>query len=320
MNRLWIVVLFFVSAAPALAQEPGRIYRVGVLSPSPRSLETFREMAGPELARLGFVEGQNLTLTLRVRLPEALPQAAKDLIDLKPDAIVAISTVAATAVHAATATIPIVLYGGDDPVALGLAASFAHPGANLTGFTIMSVGLDAKRLDLLRQAVPHAKRVAALVHPAYLNRDASVREMQAVAAGLGFDLVIVFAAGPADYPGAFARMREAGAQALAITASASFFTDTALLIQLAAEARLPTVCEWREMAELGCVLGYGPSRRVLFGRIADYVARILRGANPGDLPIEQPAALELVVNAKVARATDLDIPPTLLIRADEVIE
>ena len=319
MRLLWLTALFFLGGS-AFAQEPGRVYRLGVVSPSPRSLESFRDMAVPELARLGFVDGQNLRLEMRTGQAGEMPALVEGLVAQKPDAIIAVSSGVAALSRKASSTIPIILYGGDDPVALGLAATFAKPGANVTGITIMGVVLDAKRLELLHEAVPQARRVAALVVPGSPTREASEREMRAVAGKSGIELSIYPASEPADYELAFAAMHAAGAEALAITAHASLFANAPELIRLARDARLPTICEWREMAELGCVLRYGPSRKALFGRVADYAVRILRGANPGELPIEQPTKFELVVNSKAAKGLGIEVPPSLLARADEVIE
>lgn len=251
---------------------------------------------------------------------EELTRLAEQVVALRPDAIVAVSSLATAAARGATRTIPIILHGPDDVVALGYAASYARPGGNLTGVTIMGAGLDAKRLHVLREAVPAARRIAALVHPAFPSREGSLRGQRAVAAEAGFELIEAQASGPGDYASAFTAMRAAGVEAVAITANAGYFNDAAMLIALAAEARLPTICEWRVMAEAGCVLSYGPDRAAPYRRIGDYAARILRGANPGDLPIEQPTAFELVINARAAKALGLDIPPSLLARADEVIE
>src|SRR3954451_9465670 len=309
----------FVPVAVA-AQEPGRTYRIGVVSPNARSLETIRDLTLPELARLGFEEGHNLVLDLRDASENSVQGIVEDVIRARPDVIVAITNRMAGYVQRATNVIPIIMYGGDDPVARGLAVSFARPGGNATGITIMSVSLDAKRLEIIQEAAPSARRIAVLAFATDPNRQDSERRMRVVSAAAGVELTIVLVSKPDEFPAAFAQMRQAGAQALAITAQSSFFAETPLLVRLASEAGLPTICEWREMAELGCLLSYGPSRKLLFARVADYAARILRGANPGELPIEQPSTFEFVVNVGAAKALGLTIPPTLLARADEVIE
>jgi len=179
--------------------------------------------------------------------------------------------------------------------------------------------LDAKRLDLFHQVVLTARRVAVLGTSATQSEEnlAAVRE---VAEALGLDLVAVYAEFPAEYPAAFAVMRSAGAERPAILSAPDFFINASTLAALALEARLPTVCEWRKMADQGCLLGYGPDIAELNRRIANYVARIFRGAFPGDLPMEQPTHFELAVNLKTAKALGLAIPPAILARADDVIE
>ena len=242
---------------------------------------------------------------------------AQDLILSRPDAIIAFGTDAILAAHKASTTIPIVTFG-PDPVTLGLAASVARPGGHVTGVAILPFELDAKRLDLLRQAVPMAKRVAALVSRS--AHDASERAMREVATSTGAELFVFEADGPDDYPAAFAAMRSAGAEALAITATPYFYRDAPLLARLALEAGLPTVCEFAETAHSGSLLGYGPDRPELRRRMAHYVAKIFHGTAPGDLPIEQPTHYQFAVNLKTAKALGLTVPPSILARADEVVE
>jgi putative ABC transport system substrate-binding protein len=305
---------------PVAGQEPGRRYRIGVVAPNARSLQTIRELTVPELARLGFVEGDNLVLDLRAAPDDSVQGLVEDVVRGRPDLIVAITNRMSAQAQRATSAIPIIMYGGDDLVAFGVADSFRRPGGNATGITIMSVSLDAKRLDILREAAPSARHIAVLVLATDPNRHDAERRMRAVATAAGVELSIFLVSKADEFPAAFARMRQTGAQALAITAQASFFAETPLLVRLASEAGLPTICEWREMAEQGCLLSYGPSRKLLFARVADYAARILRGANPGELPIEQPSAFEFVVNVRVAKALGLTIPPTFLAGANEGIE
>ena len=185
---------------------------------------------------------------------------------------------------------------------------------------ILQTELDVKRFELLYEAVSGASRIAALLDPRTPWNEARRQELREAAAQKGVKLVIVEATGPEGYPAAFAAMREAGAQALLVGSHPQFHRDWPELAKLSAEAGLPTMCQWREMAEEGCVLGYGPSLPWLYRRAGEYVARILLGAAPADLPIEAPAQLEFAINLKTAKALGITIPPVLLARADEVIE
>jgi len=300
---------------PALAQTPNRIYRLAHLSNSADS-ETFtRQISLPELARLGFVEGRNLVFDGRVGEPDALPGLMRELLAGQPDAVVAVGPAIAVA-GAATRSVPILTFGFD-PIELGLAASYAQPGGNVTGVVILIGELEAKRLSLLLEAVPDRRRVAALV-PAWSG--ANEAALRKAATGLGVELLVFAVAAPSDYPATFAAMRAQGAQALVIGATPQFQRDGKQLAGLALEAKLPTVCEWADMAHAGCLIGYGPSRIALRKRMADQIAKIFRGTAPGDIPIEGPTVFEFVVNQKIAKSLDLSIPAAVLARADDVIE
>ena len=314
-------VLYLFAAWPILAtaQSPERVYRLGHLAQSEVSERTTREFSLPELARLGFVEGRNLEFHVRSGVVDALPGLARELLATKPDVIVAIGAAAALVAREATNSVPIVMFA-DDPVGLGLATSFSRPDGNVTGIAIMVVELQAKRLELLLEAVPHARRIAALLNRTSPSRERAERALRAGAATAGIELLVFAAEGASDYQAAFAAMRTAGAEALVIGSDPRFHADRELLAALAHEARQPTSCEWVDMARAGCLLGYGPSQAALRRRLAQYVARILRGASVGELPIEQPTTFELGFNLKTARGLGLTIPPTLLARADEVIE
>ena len=316
MTRLSLAFLVLVLAIYG-ARAAEKSYRLGDLEPTAASAEITRNTIVPELAKLGFQEGTNLVIDQRVGDSAAMPGLAQDLILSRPDAIIAFGTDAILAAHKASTTIPIVMFG-PDPVTLGLAASVARPGGHVTGVVVLGVELDAKRLDLLRQAVPTAKRVAALVSRSALA--GTERAMREVAASTGAELFVFEADGPDDYPAVFTAMRSVGAEALAMTATPYFYRDAPLLAGLALEAGLPTVCEFAETAHSGCLLGYGPDRPELRRRMAHYVAEIFHGAAPGDLPIEQPTHYQFAVNLKTAAALGLTITPSILARADEVIE
>ena len=316
-RRKFIVGLAGTVAFPlaARAQTPNRIYRLGHLAISADSEASTRQITLPELARLGFVEGRNLTFDARFGEPDLLPGLMRELLAAQPDAVVAVASDAIAAASAATRTVPIVTFG-PDPTELGLAASYARPGGNVTGVVLLSNELEVKRLSILHEAVPDRRRVAALV-PARRGAHETLRK---AAAELGVELLVFPAATPSDYAAAFAAMRAQGAQALVITSSPPFQRDGRQLAGLALEARLPTVCEWADMAHAGCLIGYGPSRIALRKRMANQIAQIFRGVAPGDIPIERPTAFEFALNLRIAKSLDLIVPSAVLTRADEVIE
>ncbi len=305
-----------LGAMPVLGQTANRIYRLGHLSNSAPSEALSRQIILPELAKLGFVEGRNLVFDGRVGDSDALPGLMRELLATRPDAVIAIGPAAIVPAGAATRTVPIVTFGGD-PIELGLAQSYARPSGNVTGVVILISELEPKRLSILREAVPERRRVAVLTSPRTAIGEAALRK---AAAGLGAELLAFPVDGPTDYPAAFAAMRAAGAEALVISATSEFFRDAEQLAAFALEARLPTVCEWAEMARTGCLVGYGPNRTALRKRMASQIALIFGGAAPGDVAIERPAAFELAVNQKIAKALGLTIPFAVLASADEVID
>lgn len=309
--------LLIDGASPARAEAPGRVYRLGHLANTAASEALSRDVLLPELARLGFVLGRNLAFVSRVGEPAAMPALMGEILAARPDAIVAVGGPAAAAAGAATTSVPIVVFGAN-PVELGLAASLARPGRNVTGVTILFGALEAKRLSILSEAVPGRRKLAALVSAQ--RREATEPTLLKAAADLGVELFVVAVAAPADYPAAFAAMRNAGAEALLVGAAPELFRDGAALAARAIEAGLPTVCEWAEMARTGCMIGYGPSRAALRRRLAAQIALIFRGDPPGTIPIELPTTFEFALNQRVARALGVALPPALLARADEVIE
>jgi putative tryptophan/tyrosine transport system substrate-binding protein len=308
------------SAMPAHAQTAGRIYRLGHVANSAISDANSRKIILPELAKLGFVEGRNLVFDGRIGSLDAQTGLTRELLAGQPDVIIAIGP-ALAAVGATTRTVPIVSFGRD-PVELGLAQTYARPGGNVTGVVILISELEAKRLAILHEAVPGLRRVAVLVSSAAYSAPTAAGEaaMRKAAAGLGIELLSFPVAAPAEYPAAFAAMRAAGAQALLISATSEFDRDGKQLAALALEARLPTVCEWAEMAHAGCLIGYGPDRIALRQRMAAQIAKIFNGAAPGDIAIELPTVFELALNQKIARSLDLTIPLPVLTSASEVIE
>jgi putative ABC transport system substrate-binding protein len=318
----WLILaaVSLAVAGPAGGQTADRVYRLGALTRSAGTIERLRAYLLPALARQGFVEGRNLVLEVRTATDEELPAMTGELLAAKPDAILANGLMAIRAVRAHSNTVPIVgAFIDGDPVAAGIAASLARPGGNVTGVVMLGPKLDAKRLEFLHEVVPTAGRVVVLMVSPKRSEE-NLAAVRGAAEALGVELLPIYAEVPAVYPAAFAAMRSAGAQGLAIIAAPEFFTNASTLATLALEAGLPTVCEWRKMAEQGCLLGYGPDIVELNSRNADYVARIFRGAAPGDLPIEQPTHYEFAVNLKTAKALGLTIPPAILARADDVIE
>ena len=311
----------FAVALTAHAQTPqptpGRVYRLAHLTNSPLGETVTRDITLPELAKLGFVEGRNLIFDGRVGETDAMPKFMRELVAAKPDVIVAIGPAPMKAASAATRTMPIVSFGAD-PIELGLAQSYARPGGNVTGVVILATELEAKRLSILREVVPDRRRVAALFSAA--GNPVSEPALRKAAASLGVELLPFTVTTPAEYTAAFAAMRAAGAQALVIAATPEFFRDGKQLAALALEAKLPTVCEWAEMAHAGCLIGYGPSRAELRRRMAHQIAAIFRGEAPGNIPIELPSRFEFAINQKIATALGLKIPEGVLLQASTVIE
>jgi len=323
---LTVVLALGLLAAPlaAEAQQAGRVPRIGFLgstSPSDRPplLDAFRQ----GLRELGWVEGQNVVIDYRFAEGrfDRLPDLAAELVRLKVDIILGPGTPAAAAAKNATETIPIVMISVRDPVGTGLIASLARPGGNVTGVSD-SVGLEiaGKQLELLKESVPKVRRVAILSNPANLYHPLAIRELNVAARSLGVQLQLLEARGPNEFDGAFVAMATERVGALLVLADAMFNLHRTRLADLAARSRLPAAYGWREYVEAGGLMSYGPRLRDLYRRSATYVDKILKGAKPGDLPVEQPTKFELVINLKTAKALGLTIPPSLLLRADQVIE
>ena len=313
-------------AAPlaAEAQPVGKIYRIGYLSASaltsnPLVIAAFQQ----GLRDLGWVEGQNIAIEYRWAEGrfDRLPDLAADLVRLKVHVIIASTTPAALAAKNATGTVPIVAVSLTHPVELGLVRSLARPGANVTGLSY-SVGADifGKDLELLKEVVPRVRRVAVLSNPDSPARSLTTRNIKDAARSLGLQLQLLEARGPEGFDGAFAAMARERVGALLVVQDPAFIPHRARLVDLAATNRLPSIFTQREDAEAGGLMSYGPSLSDLYRRAGTYVDKILKGAKPGDLPIEQPTKFELVINLKTARALGLTVPPSLLQRADQVIE
>ena len=314
-------------AAPlaAEAQEAAKIARIGLLTgnltSNPHLPEAFRQ----GLRDLGYVEGRNVVIESRDAEGklERLPVLAAELVAHKVDVLVAQPTVSALAAKQATRTLPIVFASAPDPVENGLVTSLARPGGNVTGLSALAKELVGKRLEQLKQAVPGVSRVAVLWQPGAFG-ERTERDMlkgaEVAARALGVRLQFVEARGPEDFDRAFSEMTREHAGALTVLSSSMFFDERRRLVDLAAKNRLPALYPTRESVDAGGLMSYGPNLADSFRRAAGYVDKILRGAKPGDLPIEQPTKYELVINLKTAKALGLTIPPSLLQRADEVIQ
>ena len=328
MNRREsIIALVALGALPiaTLAQQAAKIARLGFLANSATALAHLREAFLQGLRDLGYVEDRNLMIEYRPAEGkfERLPGLAAELVALKVDVIVAAGTPAALAAKQATRTLPIVFTLVADPVTSGLVTSLARPGGNVTGLSVLAPELVGKDLEHLTQAVPKASRVAALWHPGALGERTETDMLKAAnvaARALGVRLQVVEARGPADFDRAFSDMTRARADALTVLTSSMLFGERRRLVDLAAKHRLPAVYPWREAVDAGGLMAYGPNLADTFRRAATYVDKILKGAKPADLPVEQPTKFELVINLKTAKALGLTIPQSVLGRADHIVE
>jgi putative ABC transport system substrate-binding protein len=310
----------------AVAQPATDVARIGYLGPNPAAANPhLREAFLQGLRDLGYVEGRNFVINYRYAEGkfERLPALAAELVALKVDVIVAGPTPAALATKQATKTIPIVFASGGDPVTDGLVTSIARPGGNVTGLSALSPELVGKCLDQLKHAIPGVSRVAALWQPGAIGERTEndmLKGAEAAARALGVRLQFIEARTPDDFDRAFSDMTRARAGALTVLTSPMLFSERRRLADLAAKTRLPTVFPWREGVDAGGLMAYGANAADVYRRVAIYVDRILKGTKPADLPVEQPTKFELVINLKTAKALGLTIPPSLLARADHVVE
>jgi len=307
----------------AEAQQPARIHRIGILSPSSGPFFSARDEAFRQrLRQLGYVEGKNIVIEYRYAegKGERLPDLAAELVQLKVDVIVTTSAGATLAAKKASGTIPIVIAAAADPVGSGLVSSLARPGGNITGLSLMAPDLDGKRLELLKEAVPKVARVAFLREPGGTRGNLPLTEMEAAAKALGLKLLSLEVRSLDDFESAFARAKRESAQALITTSGPLINTQQRRVLDLAAKNRLPAIYHYSEFVEAGGLMSYAPDNTDGWRRAADYVDKILKGAKPADLPIEQPKKFELIINLKAAKQIDLTIPPSLLARADRVIK
>jgi putative ABC transport system substrate-binding protein len=309
-------------ATAAEAQKPTSPRRIGVLFVS-WSLESKMAQALREgLREAGYAEEKDVVIEWRTASGDyaRLQALAADLVERKVEVIVVGGTVAAQAVKRATSTIPIVIVNVADPLGSGLVTDLAHPGRNVTGFSNMVAELSAKRLQLLKEAIPRVTRIAVLWNPDTPFHTKAVEDLKAAAPSQGIVLSFVSARTPEDFGAAFAAARRARAHAMYVLDGPLFNYHRAILVKQATKARFPTIYGAREFPEEGGLMSYGANSIDLYRRSAGYVDKILKGAKPGDLPIEQPTKFELVVNLKTARALGITIPESILLRADEVIQ
>ncbi len=312
-------------AAPlaAEAQESGRVWRIGFLGlPSGSSAAARVEAFRRGLRDLGYVEGRNLAIEFRWAEGHAdrLPSLATQLVNLKVDVIVTQGTEATVAAHRATTTVPIVVTVISDPVGTGLVRSLARPGGNVTGLTDIAEEVAAKRIEVLRQAVPGVTRIAVLWNPANASSGPQMKDMEAAGRQLGLFVRSIEVREVNQLDGSFATAVQNRAGAVVVLPDAALFGRRDQIAHLAMNHRLASLAWTPEFTRSGCLMSYGPNVVEMHGRAATYVDKILKGANPANLPVEQPTKIELAINLQTAKALGLTIPSWLLARADQVIE
>jgi len=311
-----------IARSLATAQSAARVYRIGYLggtSPAaePRLWDGFFQ----GLRELGYVEGQHFVIEGRYYAYqiERLPALAGELVALKVDIIVTGAPPAPEAAQRATSTIPIVMAYHPDPVGSGLAASLSRPGGNVTGMSVLGRELDGKQLQLLKETVPETSRVAVLTNPTVPSNAIALKNLETAARSMNLQILpLQVPAG--DFAAAFSAMKKNHAGALVVLGSSLFFAERKRIMELASQGRLPSIASFREYAEAGGLMTYGADLRESFRRSAMYVDKILKGAKPGDLPIEQSTKLLLIVNLKAAKEIGFTVPQSVLQRADEVIQ
>ena len=327
-TRRNIVIGFGAGAfAPlaSFAQAPGKVWRVGFLSHRHMDLVDSDYAYGPftqGLRELGYVLGKNIVIEWRSAEGDSgrLPELAAQLVRLKPDALVAVGTPASLAAKKAIITLPIVTINVGDPVGIGLIKSLARPGGNITGFSLMSAEIRPKQLQILREMVPKVSRMALMVNPANASNIVESKKIQAAAQKVGVKMQLVEASTPQEITSGFVAMAHQNAQALLLPREALFIQQREQILELAAKQRLPSIGGFGEYAEAGGLMSYGQNIRENFGRAATYVDKIFKGANPGDIPVEQPTTFELFINRKTAKTLGLTIPYALQISATKFID
>jgi ABC-type uncharacterized transport system substrate-binding protein len=310
---------FLVAPLATEAQQPVKIPRIGVLSPAPPGPRAVLDAFRQGLRDLGYVEGQNVLLEYRYANSQLdrLPALAAELVQRNPDVIYTFTTAAVQAAKQATTTIPIVVVAGGF-VEQGVVTGLERPGGNITGMTLFTAEMYGKQLELLKEAAPHITRVAMLVDPANPGWDRYPAILAAEARALGVQLHRMEVRAPGEFEGAFAAIAEGRADALLVPSDVMFATHRQRIVELAATHRLPSISRSPGVAEAGGLMQYGEDILEVHRRAATHVHKILKGAKPADLPVEQPMKFALVINLKTAEALGITIPPTLLFQADEV--
>jgi putative ABC transport system substrate-binding protein len=323
MRRDFITLLGGAATWPlvAEAQQAVKLYRIGILSPErppPGLIDAFRQ----GLRELGYIEGRNIAFEVRSAegYGEQLTTIAHQLVELKVNVIVAVNTPAVQAAKKASTTIPIVMMRTADPVKSGLVPSLSRPGGNITGLSFMVDELSGKRLALLKEVLPNVSRVAVLWYEPNPGSDIVVGAMKAASRELGLKLLLLPVHGPVGLIEAFQAATSGQVEAVSVIEDAVATRHRVEILNFAATHSLPVVSYYKAFAEAGALIAYGPNIPAMYHRVAFYVDRILKGANAGDLPVEQPSKFDLIINLKTAKALGLTIPPSLLARADEVIE
>jgi putative ABC transport system substrate-binding protein len=319
-RRDFICTRAVIAAWPliARAQQASKVYRLGYLAPAP--IPHLRDALFEALSELGYLEGKNLKVEYRYGAGEALDALAAELVGLKPDLIVTVATSQALAAKRATTTIPVVMATAGDPLRFGVVTSLARPGGNVTGVTLYATELSAKRIELFREAVPRIKRLACLDNAKNPYGQILWQETEPAARALGLEPMLFEMQKLGDLPATFREMEGKDADALIVFSDALFNSARRQIVALAAEHRLPAMYAGPEFVEDGGLISYGPNIVEMTRRSAAFVDKILKGANPADLPVEQPTRFELAINAKSAKALGLSLSPILLARADKVIE
>ena len=325
MRLIGLAVILSLALAPlaALAQQPpGKVYNIGYVGLGSSFAGPNRTAFYRGLQEHGWIEGQNFVLTTRFAQfkSERLREMVAELVQRKVDVIVVSTAEGALAAKHGTSTIPIVAVSPADAVAIGLVASLARPGANVTGLSYLGTELIAKQMELLKEAVPNLSRVAALSNPANPTHAPRLRAAALAAQGLRVHLEPIEARTPSELDKAFATMMRARVGGVLVLSDPMFNDEARRLAQLASTSGLPAIYGFRMWVDAGGLMSYGPDFPNLFHRAAAYVDKILKGAKPGDLPVEQPTKFDLVINLKTAKALGLTIPQTILVRADEIIQ
>jgi putative ABC transport system substrate-binding protein len=321
VGLLALAVVFTLSGAVAEAQQPGKIFRIGYLDASNASsmaglVDAFRQ----ELSKLGWIEGKNIAFEYRFaeQKPERLPELAADLVRLKVDLILVSSQPTALGAKKASSTIPIVMANAGDPVGVGLVASLARPGGNVTGFSSLNYQLNTKRLEILKDAIPKLARVGLLRPPG--SSDLQLKELRPAAVALKLKLEEIAAQpDPKGLESGFQIAKKKKVDAIMTISSRQFFAERKWIVELAAKYRLPAIYFQREFVDEGGLMSYGADFDDLFRKAAHYVDKILKGAKPADLPVQQPTKFEFIINLKAAKQIGLTLSPEFLSRANQVI-